>query len=357
MSGAHAAGAPANPWDADTLAACRAALRTGSRSFHMASLVLPARVRAPASALYAFCRAADDAVDQGDDAAAAVASLRQRLTRVYDAPRHGTDGLALPDRALAVVVHRHGIPRALPEALIEGFEWDAQARRYDSLDALCAYAARVAGTVGAMMALLMGVRSRVAVARACELGVAMQLSNIARDVAEDASLGRLYLPRDWLREAGIEPEAWLHRPQASAALHGVVARLLAEADGLYARAAAGVSQLPLDCRPGINAARLLYAAIGDEVLRRGPAAPLQRAVVPRWRQGWLLGQACCRLMPSTAALDAPPLAAVRGLVDAVPLPVHAAPTSAERLLLLFERLERTERREGLRPLPRRVVRS
>ncbi|MBL0943657.1 MAG: phytoene/squalene synthase family protein [Hydrogenophaga sp.] len=357
MSAFRGAGAPVQEdWDSATLAACRAALRTGSRSFHLASRVLPVRVRAPASALYAFCRAADDAVDQGDDPASAVAALRARLGRVYEAPLRGTEGLALPERALAAVVHRHGIPRALPEALIEGFEWDAQGRRYDSLEALCDYAARVAGAVGAMMALLMGVRSRAALARACELGVAMQLSNIARDVAEDAALGRLYLPQDWLREAGIAPDAWLRAPHAGPALHAVVARLLAVADGLYARAAAGVSQLPLDCRPGINAARLLYAAIGHEVLRRGPQAALQRAVVPRWRQGWLLGEACWRLQPSAAALDAPPLAAVRGLVDAVPLPAREPPAGAERLLLLFERLERGERREALRALPPRAAR-
>lgn len=339
--------------DDATLAACRAALRTGSRSFHAASLVLPPRVRASASGLYAFCRAADDAVDQGRNAAAAVEALRERLSVIYGAP--GAVPRALPDRAFAAVVQRHAIPRALPEALIEGFEWDARARRYDSFDALCDYAARVAGTVGAMMALVMGVRDRATLARACELGVAMQLSNIARDVGEDAALGRLYLPRDWLREAGIDPDAWLQDPRPGAALSAVVQRLLLAADALYARAGAGVAQLPLDCRPGINAARLLYAAIGHRVRALDQQALSRRAVVPRWRQGWLLGRACCELLPSSAGIDAPALAAVRPLVDAVPLPATRAPGGAEALLLLFERLERRDRL-GARGPQRTLVR-
>ena len=92
------------------------------------------------------------------------------------------------------------------------------------------YAARVAGTVGAMMALVMETRDPRSLARACELGVAMQLTNIARDVGEDARNGRLYLPLAWMREAGLDPEAWLAAPQFVQRLARVVSRLLAEAD-------------------------------------------------------------------------------------------------------------------------------
>ena len=97
----------------------------------------------------------------------------------------------------------------MPDALFEGLQWDCEGRRYEDLEALHAYAARVAGAVGVMMALLMGVRDADALARACDLGVAMQLTNIARDVGEDARAGRLYLPLDWLREAGLDPAAFL----------------------------------------------------------------------------------------------------------------------------------------------------
>ena len=208
----------------DDLAACRAAIRQGSRSFHAASLMLPARVRDPALALYAFCRLADDAVDEAPErgGALAVASLHDRLDRVYAGrPRN-----APADRAFAAVVAAHDLPRALPEALLEGFAWDAAGRRYDTLPDLTAYCVRVAGTVGAMMTVLMGVRDRDALARACDLGVAMQLTNIARDVGEDAAAGRLYLPRDWLREEGIDPEAFLAAPRPTPNLVGLVRRLL-----------------------------------------------------------------------------------------------------------------------------------
>ena len=187
------------------LKACESLMRGGSKTFFAASLVLPARVRAPATALYAFCRLADDTIDihsaEHGGPAGAIAHLHDRLRRLYAGQPMPVDA----DRALACVVKRFRIPQSLLLALIDGFQWDMDERRYDTLEDLHGYAARVAGTVGAMMALIMGVRSPQALARACELGVAMQLTNIARDVGEDARLGRLYLPRAWMREAGLEP--------------------------------------------------------------------------------------------------------------------------------------------------------
>jgi phytoene synthase len=249
---------------ATDLQACRQRLRHGSRTFLAASYLLPRNVRDPACALYAFCRQADDEVDQqvdglpaqpGPAAGAlrsdqAVAALRRRLDAVYQ----GTPGPHSADRALAWVVRQYAIPADLPHALLEGFAWDAQGRHYDTLADLHDYAARVAGSVGAMMSLLMGVRSASGLARACDLGVAMQLSNIARDVGEDARQGRLYLPRAWLREAGIDPDAFLAQPQHSAALASVVQRLLDAADTLYRRVDAGIAELPPACRLDAGAA-------------------------------------------------------------------------------------------------------
>ena len=262
------------------LATCRDMLRQGSRSFFAASLLLPRRIHRPALALYAFCRVADDLIDAGDDPAAALADLRERLDAAYA----GRPRSIAADRALAAVIQRHGIPRVLLDALLEGFEWDAAGRRYDSLAELEAYATRVAGTVGAMMATLMGERSAESVARACDLGIAMQLSNIARDVGEDAQAGRLYLPQDWLRAAGIEPDAWLAHPSFDPALAGVVQRLLHRADQLYCRADSGIAALPRACRPGIGVARHLYAEIGQQVARHGYNSVGQRAVVPTARK-------------------------------------------------------------------------
>jgi phytoene synthase len=113
------------------LAACRTMLRQGSRTFHAASLLLPPAVRAPASELYAFCRLADDAVDLGVEGGAedALADLRLRLDRAYE----GRPCDHPVDRAFADVVWRYAIPASLPEALLEGFEWDAAGRRYEDL--------------------------------------------------------------------------------------------------------------------------------------------------------------------------------------------------------------------------------
>jgi phytoene synthase len=328
------------------LAACRASLREGSYTFFAASLILPAAVREPASALYAFCRLADDEVDEGQDKHTAVARVRARLDAAYSG---GTLSVAA-DRALAAVVAQFRIPRALPEALIEGFEWDAQARQYETLDEVCDYAARVAGAVGAMMAILMGVRSPEGLARACDLGVAMQLSNIARDVGEDARMGRLYLPRQWMVEAGLDPDAWLAQPAFSPALGHVVKRLLDAADALYQRAGDGVARLPLGCRPGINAARFMYAAIGHEVARRGLDSVSARARVSGSRKAWLLLRSLVQLTPATAAQPLPPLAATRFLVDAAlasspRVDVVARRGIVERLVWTAELFARQEQRQ------------
>ena len=136
------------------LAACRTMLRGGSRSFFAAALLLPGRVHRPATALYAFCRVADDLIDGSADAQPALAILHERLDLIYA----GRPAPEPADRALAHVVAEHRLPRMLLDQLLEGFAWDAEGRRYEDLPALHAYAARVAGTVGAAMAVLMGAR-------------------------------------------------------------------------------------------------------------------------------------------------------------------------------------------------------
>ena len=233
----------------------------------MASLLLPRRTAVPATALYAFCRVADDLIDDAasSDASVAVLALRERLDAVYA----GRPGNVPEDRALAEVVSHFGIPRSMPEALLEGLAWDASGREYHTLSSLYDYAARVAGCVGAMMALVMGTTDARAVARACDLGVAMQLTNIARDVGEDARMGRLYLPRDWFVEAGIDADGWLAAPNDDVRVRAMTRRLLGYADVLYRRSDAGVALLPIACRPGIRAARLIYADIGREIARAG----------------------------------------------------------------------------------------
>ncbi len=337
------------------VAACRASLRGGSRTFFAASLALPKSVRVPATGLYAFCRMADDAIDHGADRAAALEDLRCRLELIYaGAPRQ-----VAADRAFADCVHRFGIPKPFPLALLEGFEWDATNRRYEGFSELTAYGVRVAGTVGAMMAMVMGVRERQLVARACDLGVAMQLTNIARDVGEDARLGRLYLPLQWMRDASIDPHAWLERPVFNAALASVVARLLRAADTFYERSESGLARLPVACRPGMYAARLLYAEIGREVERRGFDSVSQRAVVSWRRKARILADAVMAAKRSAPGSMADTLEEGEFLVNALPLggleapaaPVESArerlrwPKVEDRVVWLVDLFERLERRD------------
>ena len=331
------------PQPSSDLAWCHRTLRGGSRSFFAASLVLPGEVMRRASAIYAFCRLADDLIDSGGGAAA-VAQLTTRLDaifagRPFDVPA---------DRALAQVVREARLPRESLDALVEGFAWDAAGRRYETLDELHDYAARVAGSVGILMSVAMDRTAADVLARAADLGVAMQLTNIARDVGEDARAGRLYLPRDWLREAGIDPDAFLASPRWTPALGRVVARLLAEADRLYRRADAGLAELPASCRFGIRIARRLYAAIGDEVMRHGGDSVSRRAVVPPARK---LAAVLMARAADARHMHLPPLPATMFLVHSA---ARATPRTRTRawwdlygrslqVLDIFERLARAER--------------
>ena len=288
------------------LALCRQMIRQGSKSFHLASLLLPNGYREHARALYGFCRMADDLVDTASTPRDAVAELAGRLDCIY-----GASPCESPtDRAFADVVHRFAIPREVPDALIEGFAWDAEGRHYETLSDVTAYAVRVAGTVGVMMSLLMGERRPHALARAIDLGVAMQFSNIARDVEDDAAMNRVYLPAQWLA-GGASPAA-------------VASRLVDEAERIYDRAAAGIAMLPRSCRASINAARLLYREIGLEAKRTSHRG---RAVVPLGRKLALVTRAIASTPWLSRQATSACVAEGQFLLDAVarspgPLPVH-----------------------------------
>ena len=333
------------------LKACVAMMQGGSKTFFAASRLLPMRVRCAAIALYAFCRVADDLVDEGGDAEAQLGLLRSRLDLIYA----GTPSNCVEDQALALVVQQCLLPRVLLDALLEGFAWDAAGRRYDTLEELQGYGARVAGTVGAMMCWIMGPQSGLTLARACELGVAMQLTNIARDVGEDARNGRLYLPLQWMQEAGIDVDQWLAKPQSTPALQALTARLLDAADLLYRRAQCGIAELPPDCRAAILSASTIYAEIGHQLRREGLDSVQQRTVVSTRRKLVLLATAWTQAGWITTRTDQePPLAAIAFLVDGCAaelaererqkyFPNRAMPERIEWVFGLLERLESAKR--------------
>jgi phytoene synthase len=279
------------------LEACTELMRGGSKSFFAASRLLPARLRPPAIALYAFCRLADDAIDEGDDPVLALADVE-------------------------------------------------------------AYGARVAGTVGAMMSIIMGASTETAIARASELGVAMQLTNIARDIGDDARMGRLYIPRAWFREIGMDADAWLANPVFDSRIAGFTQRLLLRADALYRRGEFGLAELPWDCRPAIQAARLVYAEIGKQLDRDGLDSVNHRTVVSTARKLALIAKATAVALkvPSLPDVHLSPVPAIHYLVDIVSrerhpltsqkpwtLPSRSFEERVEWMVNLFGRLEQRER--------------
>jgi phytoene synthase len=170
----------------------------------------------------------------------------------------------------------------------------------------------------------------------------MQLTNIARDVGEDARAGRLYLPQAWLRDAGIDPDAFLARPAFSPALGEVVARLLAEADSLYRRADAGIAGLPGGCRPGIGAASRIYQAIGAEIAARGHDSVNHRAVVPTGRK---LRLAAGTVVAPVVESEAPALPETGFLVDALRAAAAERPSRSEGVAWVLDLFLKLEERD------------
>jgi phytoene synthase len=283
------------PGEGSATRICAATLARHSRSFALAARLLPPAARDDAAVVYTWCRRVDDAVDEAPsqlDAARALARAREELERsVYG-------GAATRDVALAAfaeVVDRHAIPRRYPEELLAGMEMDVRGVRYESLADLLRYCYRVAGTVGLMMSHVMGVSDRRALRHAAHLGIAMQLTNVCRDVEEDWRRGRLYVPRDLLDAAGAAdppdgPGAPLPRALVPALARGMRA-LLALADRYYASGDQGLAALDWRCALAVRTARLDYADIGRVISARGHDPLAGREVVRRRRKLALVAQA------------------------------------------------------------------
>lgn len=260
-----------------------AAIRTGSKSFALAARLFAPGTRALVWDLYTWCRHCDDVVDgqvlgHGHDPHVDRAARLADLQRGTAAAHAGTAGDSGAFAALQRVVQATDLPAAVTADHLAGFAMDVAGRRYDTLDDTLDYCYHVAGVVGLMMAWVMGVRETATLCRASDLGLAFQLTNIARDVVDDAVAGRVYLPGHWLDEAGatLVPgqapgDATLTR------LVPVVARLLDEADRYYGSAQCGEAHLTWRSAWAVATARHVYGDIGHEVRRRGNAAWRQRA--------------------------------------------------------------------------------
>jgi 15-cis-phytoene synthase len=268
---------------------CRERIEKGSKSFAAAARLFDPETRAHAYMLYAWCRHCDDVIDDQELGFARPDTARGAALARLEVLREKTRA-ALRGEAREPVFH--AIQRVtsgcrLAEANLfehlDGFAMDVAGREYRTLDDTLSYCYHVAGVVGVMMANIMGVRDAPTLDRACDLGIAFQLTNITRDVMEDAAAGRVYLPADWLREAGI-PDGHLNDPQYRVAVYDVAQRLLGEADRFYVSARHGIASLPFRSAWAIALARYVYREIGSKVRRRGSAAWNERARVSSRRK-------------------------------------------------------------------------
>ena len=294
------------------VAAARASIARGSKSFAAASRLFDPVTRERAWLLYAWCRRCDDIADGQDHGhgMSPVADAPARVAELAAMTEAALRGEATGDAAfdaLALVAAEVALPDQWPRDMIAGFALDAADWRPQTADDLHLYCYHVAGVVGCMMAVVMGVApdDEATLDRACDLGMAFQLSNIARDVAEDAAAGRCYLPLDWLAEVGVPPgEQMQSRHREGLTL--LVRRLTDEAARYEASARAGTPALPLRAAWAVLAAAGIYGAIGREVAARGDRAWNHRVTTSGpaklghvARAGWQAGNRA-RLYPPTA---------------------------------------------------------
>jgi 15-cis-phytoene synthase len=249
---------------------CGALTRLHSRTFHLASGLLPEPKRQAVRALYAFCRTVDDLVDHPrSDSQLQLTRWRGRLQQDR-ADRADPVDLAWHDAR-----HRHGVPTVYAQQLIDGVTADLTGTRYDTFESLSHYCYGVACTVGLMAMHIIGYQGDEAKPYAIRLGTALQMTNILRDVGEDWRMGRLYLPQRELAEFGL-----YERDIAAGALgQAAVAAMpawqafmrfqIARVRDLYAAAMPGVAMLNSDGRLAIQAAADLYAGILDVIERNG----------------------------------------------------------------------------------------
>ncbi len=267
--------------------AAHLSIRKGSKSFSAASQLFGQTERERAWLLYAWCRVCDDLVDGQDHGSAPLntSDAKQQIAKIHALTTRAMTGELTGDPAfdaLAVVAQETALTQEMTDDVIAGFELDARGWRPRTEADMLRYCYHVAGAVGVMMAVVMGVapNDEDTLDRACDLGIAFQLANIARDISDDDTGGRCYLPMDWLAEADIPPGEMM-KPHYRQALVPLVARLCDLAEQYEASARIGAARLPFRQRWAILSAAGIYGAIGRQVRKQGAHAWDHRAYVPR----------------------------------------------------------------------------
>jgi phytoene synthase len=265
-------------------ARCQHLTRTHGRTFYLATTLLPPEKRKAIRALYAFCRMSDNIVDGSvdgseedapEDVAARLAAWRRRAT----SPTPPVDDLVAV--AWADTRSRCRIPERYAEQLISGVERDLSQTRYATFADLATYCYGVASTVGLMSMHIIGFAGEEAVPYAIKLGVALQLTNILRDVGEDWRGGRLYLPMDELVAFGLR-QADLERGRVDDRWRALMRSQIDRNRRLYAEAWPGIALLSRDGRLAVAAAGALYRAILEDIEAHDFDVFHRRAHVSAW---------------------------------------------------------------------------
>jgi phytoene synthase len=286
-------------------------MKRNGKSFWFASLFLPRQTADDAARLYAFCRAMDDLAD-----VAATGSSRQMLAEVRGDLQRGVSSNPIVADFLCLA-RKYALSLSVADYLIATFIEDATSElQIKDYDELVRYCYGVAGTVGLMMSPILGAGLPRAGEAAIHLGIAMQMTNIARDVLEDARNGRRYLPGCWINHLTAEQISTVttSRPQIASA----VAQLLELADRYYASAARGFPLIPVRARRGIEIAAMVYREIGNRLRQDQCAWWNGRIIVPLWRKLWIavsvyLGLSGLRIKADTRIVDLSlPLAGLPG---------------------------------------------
>lgn len=250
-------------------------MKKGSKSFRMASLLLPKDKRLAAQDLYSWCRYCDDAIDAAPNVETARLRLEELKQMTAQAYEYADNGNWVFD-AFHRVMTAHKIPLVYALDLLRGMEMDVRNERYTTLRDLEQYCYCVAGTVGLMMAHVLGVTDKRALTHACALGIGMQFTNICRDVREDWERGRCYIPTSFFGSKG-EKEFFLEENRVE--LFRVVTELLRHAQIFYRQGFQGAVYLTLGCALGIHAAGRIYSSIGNRILKLGLNWWGRRAIV------------------------------------------------------------------------------
>jgi phytoene synthase len=282
-----------------------AAITAGSSSFAAAAKLFSPPVREGAVMLYAWCRHCDDVVDgqslghgqRGVQACEGVERLEELRRATREAVLH-SEGTTPVFTGIAEVVRRFQLPSVYLEQHLDGFAMDVDGCRYESFDDTLLYCWHVAGVVGVMMSHVMGSIEPATLDRACDLGIAFQLTNIARDIVEDAAIDRIYLPAQWLRADGLPTGPDLGGPEHRPALARVARRLVAAAEPYYDSAMEGLSALPLRSAWSIATARSVYRAIGHKVIERGAGAWDRRTATNKAEKLAWVGAAAAQALAS-----------------------------------------------------------